>query len=125
MLKRLKKCGLTQHWGSGHTRSAPLKDNSQTPPGAPNNPAAFLCAAVQQFKPIWQLGLAADLKAGAAGGVINNATIDNGRSRANYDFGRAGNLACRSNANKSSRLHIRSSMTRTIAIPIQSLPEPR
>jgi hypothetical protein len=87
------------------TSAASLKDHPKTPSGVPHNPATFLRTTVQQFKSIWQLGLAGDLKAGAAGGIINDIAIDNGRSRINYDFRCAGDITCRPDAGKPSRMY--------------------
>ena len=82
-----------------------LECDPHTSPGAPNNPATFLCPAEKQFKSIAQLGLPAYLQAGPTRGIVDNIAINNGILRANDQFGRTGTPACRSNASKPSRIH--------------------
>jgi hypothetical protein len=82
----------------------PLKDDSRTPPGTPDNSAVFLRAAVQQYKPGWQPGLGINLKAGSASGVIDDTAVDNGIPRTDDDLGGAEGWT---NANEPSLLYDR------------------
>jgi hypothetical protein len=82
-----------------------LKGYSQASSVVPNDTAAFLGAAEQQFKSIGQLGLSPNLKACAARRIIDNSAINDGCFRANDQFGRVGISACRPNACKPPRMH--------------------
>jgi len=82
-----------------------LKGYSQASSFAPNDTAAFLGAAEQQFKSIGQLGLPPYFEAGATGRIIYNSAINDGSFRANDQFGHVGSSACWPNACKPSRMH--------------------
>jgi hypothetical protein len=55
--------------------------------GLPDEPAALFCAAVKQLKPRRKRYSAINLQTGAASGVIDYYAINNGRLRADDDFG--------------------------------------
>jgi hypothetical protein len=87
--------------------ASPLKSDSQTSPGDPDNTATLLGATKHQFKSIRQLGLPPYLQASAASGIVYNSAINDGSLRANDQFGHIGISACWSNASKQSRIHRR------------------
>jgi hypothetical protein len=82
-----------------------LKRYAEPPAGFPDHPATLLGAAVHHFKSVGQLGLAPDLKTGAAGRIIDNPAINNGSLRSDDQFGRSGHFARRANARKQSWIH--------------------
>jgi hypothetical protein len=82
-----------------------LKRYAKPPAVLPDHPATLPGAAVHHFKSVGQFGLAPDLKAGAAGRIIDNPAINNGSLRSDDQFGRSGHFARRPNARKQSWIH--------------------
>jgi hypothetical protein len=71
----------------------PSERDSETSPGAPNNPTSLLGTAKQQLKSIGELRLAQYFETGAAGRIIYNPAIDDRIFGTNNHFGHTRNSA--------------------------------
>jgi hypothetical protein len=85
--------------------SESLKYDSETSPGTPDGPATLPGPAEQQLEPVGQLYLSRYLKACAAGRIVDNPAIDDGRFRVNDQLGQIGISARRPHTCKSPLMH--------------------